>query len=503
MRYLSVCSGIEAATVAWHPLDWVPVAFADIEKFPSALLAHHYPAVPNHGDMTQFNQWPDHAIDLLVGGTPCQAFSVAGLRKGLDDPRGNLTLTFLALARRYRPRWVVWENVPGVLSDRGNAFGQFLAGLGELGYGWAYRVLDAQFFGVAQRRRRVFVVGYFGAWQPAAAVLLERESMRGDNPPGRKTGQGAASAFGVGPSGCREIDISPTLDTRCKDGPIRNQLGLLFFEPDRARDRDTVTGSVCAKWSKGSGCPAGDECQNLVAGTLNPGAHPGSYNGQDAYNDLLIPVSHSLRAEGFDASEDGTGRGTPLVPVVIPIQEIGKRQSGSPMNGVGHGADGDPIFTLQRGAVHGVATVFSCKDNGRDSSHDIAPTLRSMSHSGSHANGGGQLAVAFQEAQTGCREYEKAGTLRANRPGHDPVGTRIRQGMAVRRLTPRECERLQGFPDDYTQIPWRGKAASECPDGPRYRALGNSMAVPVMHWIGQRIALCDSILPSQLSDLAQ
>ena len=145
MRYLSVCSGIEASTVAWHGLGWTPVAFAEIEKFPSALLAHHYPSVPNWGDMTKFQEWPDATIDLLVGGTPCQSFSVAGLRKGLADPRGNLALTYLAIADRYRPEWLVWENVPGVLSSGGGRdFGAFLGGLGQLGYGWAYRVLDAQ-----------------------------------------------------------------------------------------------------------------------------------------------------------------------------------------------------------------------------------------------------------------------------------------------------------------------------------------------------------------------
>ena len=160
MKYLSVCSGIEAATVAWHELGWEPIAFAEADKFPSRVLAHHYPDVPNLGDMTKFKEWPDATFDVLVGGTPCQSFSVAGLRKGMDDPRGNLALTYLAIADRYRPQWVVWENVPGVLSSNGGRdFGSFVGALGKLGYGWAYRVLDAQYFGVAQRRRRVFVVG--------------------------------------------------------------------------------------------------------------------------------------------------------------------------------------------------------------------------------------------------------------------------------------------------------------------------------------------------------
>ena len=179
MRYLSVCSGIEAATTAWHGLGWEPAAFAEIEKFPSRVLAHHYPHVENLGDMTKIGESNIGPIDLLVGGTPCQSFSVAGLRGGMEDPRGNLALVYLRLADRMRPRWVVWENVPGVLSSNGGRdFGAFLGGLADIGYGFAYRVLDAQFFGLAQRRKRVFVVGYFGDWRRPAAVLLERSGFR-------------------------------------------------------------------------------------------------------------------------------------------------------------------------------------------------------------------------------------------------------------------------------------------------------------------------------------
>jgi DNA (cytosine-5)-methyltransferase 1 len=477
MNYLSVCSGIEAATVAWHPLGWEPVAFADIEKFPSAVLAHHYPQVPNHGDLTKFNEWPDYAdrpIDLLVGGTPCQSFSVAGLRKGLDDPRGNLALTFLALARRYRPRWVVWENVPGVLSDQTNAFGAFLVGLGQLGYGWAYRVLDAQYFGVAQRRRRVFVVAYLGAWQPAATVLLEPESLRGDSPPRRQPRQ----------------DTAPTISARTKGG---GGLGT-----DAELDGALIAGTVSSKWSKGTGGPAGDECQNLV--------------------------THSLRAEGHDASEDGTGRGTPIVPVGIDGGEIGyalranashsgdkgdggvnttfaiqeRAVSENPNAGPqGKGYQEDHAYTLE--ARHHVqAIAFDCKASGQNGFGvgEIASTLRAMPHNGSHQNGGGHQAVAtFQQssqAGKGTIGYDDSGITKPVKT--QPDGQMIHAGMAVRRLTPRECERLQGFPDDYTLIPWRGKPAADCPDGPRYKALGNSMAVPVMHWIGQRIAQVDAIL---------
>lgn len=200
MRYGSVCSGIEAATCAWHPLGWEPVFFSEVDRTASRFLAAKYPHVPNHGDMTKFQEWPDHAIDLLVGGTPCQSFSVAGLRKGLADPRGNLMLTYLAIADRYRPRWMVWENVPGVLSSNGGRdFGTLLGGLAELGYGFAYAVRDAQFVrveshprAVPQRRRRVFVVGCLGDWRRAAAVLFEREGLSGHPPPRRKAGEGTS-----------------------------------------------------------------------------------------------------------------------------------------------------------------------------------------------------------------------------------------------------------------------------------------------------------------------
>jgi site-specific DNA-cytosine methylase len=194
LRYLSVCSGIEAASMAWEPLGWQPAAFAEVEKFPSAVLAHHWPQVPNMGDMNNHEQWDLPSIDVLVGGTPCQSFSVAGLRKGLRDPRGGLMLTFLEIAQRRRPRWIVWENVPGVLSSNGGRdFGSFLGALGSLGYGWAYRVLDAQWFGVAQRRRRVFVIANLGDGAAAAKVLFESESVRRNPAPSREAGERTAA----------------------------------------------------------------------------------------------------------------------------------------------------------------------------------------------------------------------------------------------------------------------------------------------------------------------
>jgi len=225
MKYLSVCSGIEAATVAWHGLGWKPAGFSEIEKFPSQVLAHHYSTVTNFGDMTKYKEWDieTNSIGLLVGGTPCQSFSVAGLRKGLDDPRGNLALVYCGILDHFRPQWFVWENVPGVLSSNGGRdFGSFLGALAELGYGFAYRVLDAQFFGVAQRRRRVFVVGYLGDWRPPAAVLFERESLRRDTAPLPKR-----SIRG------RRKDLSGCLDTRGINAFDRADLDKLIFNYEK------------------------------------------------------------------------------------------------------------------------------------------------------------------------------------------------------------------------------------------------------------------------------
>ncbi len=406
LRYLSVCSGIEAASVAWAPLGFQPVAFSEIEAFPSAVLAHRHPGVPNWGDMTKFKEWPDAHVDVLAGGTPCQSFSVAGLRRGLDDPRGSLMLTYLAIAGRYRPRWLVWENVPGVLSsNQGRDFGSFLGALGQLGYGWAYRVLDAQWFGVAQRRRRVFVVGHLGDWRRAAAVLFERESVRRDPAPRRAPRERTAPTLAARTRGGRGLGTDAELD------------GALI----------PSTGDV-------------SHCLNA-----------GGMGGQDYETETL--VAHAMRGEGFDARQSD-------------VIQYGDRTG--PLD-----TDG-----------HSVAVAFSCKDHGADAAADVAPTLRAMGHAGSHANGGGQMAVAVAPTLTA-----------ANDPSRSPQSSEVQQQVAavhattmqVRRLTPRECERLQGFPDNYTAIPWRGRPAGDCPDGPRYKALGNSMAVPVMRWIGARI----------------
>lgn len=523
MRFLSVCSGIEAASVAWGVLGWSAVAVAEIEPFPCAVLAHHYAHVPNWGDMTRYRDWPDAAVDVLVGGTPCQSFSVAGLRKGLADPRGNLALVYLGILDRYRPSWMVWENVPGVLSSNaGRDFGAFLGGLAELGYGFAYRVLDAQYFGLAQRRKRVFVVGHIGDWRRAAAVLFEPESLSGHPAPRRDAGKDAAGA----------------VTARAGNGSRQAGAGgnhVAFGGNNTSGAIDTAA-ALNAKVGAGR---MDFESETLVL------------CGAD------LPLAHSLRGGGFDASEDGTGRGKPLVPV----------------------CDGGPTeFLPQSSRVYlpdGVSPSLPATDSrmGNRAPQVLAPVLAGTLDGAGDRGGTTQdafadrlLPIAFDETQItsatnrcnpqpgdpchplarGARPPTLAFHARQD-PDSGPVthpldtdGSSIgilapdaawasegasKGAWRVRRLTPTECERLQGFPDGYTLIHmpravrkaveadfaaylarqyeqqgWGTPSAADlarlAADGPRYKALGNSMAVPVMRWIGAGIAAVDAFNPT-------
>jgi DNA (cytosine-5)-methyltransferase 1 len=424
LSFGSVCSGIGCAELAFERLGWRGEFVSEIEAFPRAVLKHRFPAVPLHGDFTTIQAGDYGRIDLLVGGTPCQSFSVAGLRLGLADERGNLALEYLQLADRLRPRWLVWENVPGVLSSNGGRdFGAFLGGLAELGYGWAYRVLDAQHFGVAQRRRRVFVVGYAGDWRRAAAVLFEPASLRGDPAPRREAGEGTAGA----------------LTCRPGRGGTNREGG----------DGSLIAGTLCNSGkAAGSATQQDAEAGLLVAHTLRVPSRGAAWRGDGSDNF----VAHTLRASGFDASEDGTGRGTPLVPITFDLAHITSAANRTRVE------PGLPSPTLAKDSRMHVAQAFD---------------------------------VLGLPAMTGARETDVHSALRARPPGTSEASTTtvVQQAMAVRRLTPRECERLQGLPDDWTLIPWRKGMA---PDGPRYKAIGNGMAVPCLEWIGQRIAAVEA-----------
>ena len=515
LRYLSVCSGIEAASVAWHPLGWSPVAFSEIEPFPCEVLAARFPDVPNWGDMTRFKEWPDAAIDLLVGGTPCQSFSVAGLRAGLADPRGNLALVYLAIADRYRPDWILWENVPGVLSSNdGRDFGAFLGGLAELGYGWAYRILDAQHvrvdgFGraVPQRRRRVFVVGCLGGWACAAAVLFDAAGLHGDPAPRREARQDLAGPLG----GCSDTGGVRTTDL---DGG--------------QSDRGAFITDVASTLDAGFDRKLGLDNQHVDRG-------------------CPLFVAHALRAEGFDASEDGTGRGTPIVPV----QEARSAGRATGTREICFNAVQDPDVSGDLSGPLGATTpqgqaVLTPASRGRGDGHN--PEIRSDGTANAvlTPNGGrggiGVGAVAFDTTQITsphCRSNPQPdGPSHALAAGaHPPAlvemhprgvdgGTPDREAnkYAVRRLVPVECERLQGFPDNFTAIErkkvrtvqpdeaaylarhglkvWtdnQGRGTSPhrtriAADGPRYKALGNSMPVNVMRWLGVRIEMVRAVL---------
>jgi DNA (cytosine-5)-methyltransferase 1 len=359
MNYLSVCSGIEAATVAWHNLNWKAVGYSEIEKFPSEVLHHHYPNVNNFGDMTKYKDWNiNESVELLVGGTPCQSFSLAGLRKGLDDPRGNLALVFCGILNHFKPKWFVWENVPGVLSsNRGQDFGSFIGALAKLGYGFSYRVLDAQYFGVAQRRRRVFVVGHFGSWEPAAKVLFERNGLSGNNPQSRKKRESSSQSTFKCFAGHKETEIAATLQTSCHEYSRADQF-------------------------------------NIVAECVENNRRDG----------LRFYGNKTNTLQSFM----GTGGGNvPLTTYSIQGNMINRADKNGPN---GTGINKNIMFTLNATDIHAVES-----------------------------------------------------------------------NLIIRKLTPIECERLQGFPDNYTNI------KDNCPDGHRYKALGNSMAVPVMKWIGERI----------------
>jgi DNA (cytosine-5)-methyltransferase 1 len=592
MRYLSVCSGIEAATVAWHPLGWQPVGFSDIDPFPRALLQNRFGAVPvdfeQHrydptsdviplfGDFTQIQEHHVGPVDLLVGGTPCQSFSVAGKRLGLDDPRGNLAIEFLALAKRVRARWLAWENVPGVLSSwsgdtdgapvdedgrwtgdprRGweaelpetGDFHAFLELFRECGYRGCYRVLDAQYVRVAgldravpQRRRRVFVIGHLGDDARAVPVLFDPESLRGNPAPRREAGQGFA------------CDIVP-----CLTGS-----GVGTRSTGERGGQEPVVAERRGRWWDGS------EVSQTLDAVLAKGQMMPEKN---RFPCIVEPIA-------FPANLSGT-------------QDV---------------AESDVCVSLQ--SKNPTAVAFSCKDNGADATEDIAPTLRGMGFDKSHANGGGQMAVAFKAAhftrgkdgapsetafalsadadmgdqdnlilapgarppaiafalQTRiarndrgqpedicptlngadageisdsrpvvayeCKSFtvsqasngfawvdEVSPTIQARQGGpEDNTFSGVTDGRAVRRLTPRECERLQGFPDDWTLIPYGSKTAVDddqlvylqaaypgltradaerlAADAPRYKAIGNSMAVNVMRWIGMRIQLVEDLL---------
>lgn len=490
MTFGSFCSGIGAPEAAWTPLGWKCAFVAEIDKACSALLASKY-AVPNFGDLNTITAEQLPTVDVWVAGTPCQAFSVAGLRKGLQDDRGNLSLVFVRLLRAAEaiskgPRFVLWENVPGVLSSKDNAFGCFLAGMvGDVepvrppGGKWtdagvvaglegvaAWRILDAQYFGLPQRRRRVFVVRCPRDGADPAEILFECQGVRRNPPTRRKAGQGFTH------------DVA---------GILRSS-GVGTSRAGNTRGQDAVVA-----------VPELSHCLNA-----------GGMGRIDYETESMI--AHSLKAAGHDASEDGTGRGTPLV--AVPFAQNSRSEVREVGGGIAAALPCEPGMNQQTFVAYGIASdALDRSGEGAGGTAGERSGLGIVEELSPTINAKRPNAVAFQESQSGVREYSTAGTLRSDGPGHDPVGTRVRDGFAVRRLMPIECERCQGFPDNYTLVETtkkisnakldedvvkfyvrsgftlsRAEQLSRIADGPRYQQLGNSMAVPCIAWIGRRIA---------------
>ena len=373
MKYLSICSGIESAGVAWHPLGFECIGLAEIDQFRSAVLQYHYPRIKNYEDFTKIKASDlSTRPDVLVGGTPCATFSIAGLRKGLGEDRGNLALEFVKLIERVQPTWVVWENVPGILSSNGGQdLGTFLGSLGELGYGFAYRVLNTEHVrtqrfpnAIPQRRRRIFVIGHIGGnWKSPAKVLFDGEPVREDAPPRRRK---------------REKNTEkPTYRSTRSDQLVEDEVASTIT----ARDYKSATDLVVEK-------------KTIIMRDSQTGSNGKPWNDED--------VSWSLTAH-------------------------------------------DRYTVIETSTPDKAPRVYK---------EEVSPTLTAMT-------GGNRQPIVFHES--------------------------IKRNDTIRRLTPLECERLQGLPDNYTQIPYRGKPKEDCPISKRYEACGRAMSINVMEWLGTRI----------------
>ena len=546
MRYGSVCSGIEAASVAWRPLGWECAFVSEIEKFPAAVLAERFPEVPNLGDFTKIARGNyEGDIDLLVGGTPCQAFSIAGLRKGLNDERGNLALEFARLAFRTHARWVVWENVPGVLSSkRGEDFATFLsllvgwevtvpngkwrkAGLvtaapGCFNVGW--RVLDAQYTrvqqfprAIPQRRRRVILVGSLGSWEDCAKVLFDGEMCGGDAPPrrearqaapgdARKSAKGAGWRFSWWDGGQR----ASTLTTRSigQMMPDKDQLPCVIDTRWHTYADDGSCPSLLATDYKEPKAVC-DPCPTLDA------SYPGKQNNQDVTK-LVCYENHGqdsrIRETGEVApsipAQAGTGgNNLPLVQKVFAIDSMASNamksrnpHSGSREIDVATTLDTtNPSPSKNQGGMAIVEEAVAIAENvigrkvenggnGVGAKEGVCYTLDTVGVHGV-CYPIDMTNVDGREKHPMGKAYDEPGTAAYSLTRRRPSGVCL-PGV-VRRLVPVECERLMGFPDGWTQIPWRGKKPEDCPDGPRYKALGNSMCTNVMAWIGERIDAVD------------
>ena len=437
MNYISVCSGIEAATVAWNKLGWNPLGFSEVDKFPSAVLKHHYPNVPNLGDMTNYKEWNiNESVDLIIGGTPCQSFSISGLRKGLEDPRGNLALTYIGLLDHFKPKYFIWENVPGVLSSKkGEDFSSFIRAIQEIGYGFAYRTLDAQYFGVPQRRKRVFVVGCSsGDWRSAAEILFESESLSRDTEESRQKGKDST----------KETRGSSTTDNNTL---TKTDVHAVVYESHPNDSRVTDMGDTCttvtARWGTG-----GNNTPLVKVGDITEEVKVRKHKVDiDNLQQLLRTCKSNSKKTNKQIAEE----------LSIPVTKVE------------HWFRTDSSFAIPSDDVW--FDLKKCLDIKDDTFDDQIMEFE-------YKDG------VFESSQRVYDSTGKAPTLTATND-KQLIHHKEEPKSVIRRLTPVECERLQGFPCGYTEIPYNNRPHT--PDGHRYKALGNSMAVPVIRWLGERI----------------
>ena len=520
MNYFSCFSGIEAASEAWRPLGWKPIGFSEIDPFASQVLAQRHPGVTNYGDITKHEQWLiKPKIDLIVGGSPCQSFSTAGLRKGLEDPRGNLMLTYLSFIKSRKPRWVIYENVPGILSsNRGRDFASLIQGLEICGYKCSWRILDAQFFGVPQRRKRVWLVGYFGDGEPPTKVLFEQESLSRNSKSRRNSQEDTSTPPENG------IGIVGALDTQCGADKLSHQscnAGHIFVQPSTIPFCH-VQPTLMARDYKGVDNYAVQEGGKIVM----------QKDAADEWPQEILPLAIPFTAWnsgvkanfGWDISENVSQTILARGPNAVGFQTSQLRKQGKiDLKNVA------PTLLADTGSGDNETKILQVYENHPNASRvtgpvDVAPTITSRC-----GTGGGNIPFALSSLESNgmkgsnpntgcCKEADVAKTLDTSIPNPaknqggiaivSPTLTQCKgskggcsdeaiaevtavqsatSSLAIRRLTVIECERLQGFSDNYTKISYCNKPIEKCPDSRRYKALGNSMAVPCIRWLGERI----------------
>ena len=520
MRFLSLFSGIEAGSVAWKPLGWTCVGVSEIDPFACAVLQHHFPDVPNLGSVTDITKeqldaiQKDGAIDICLGGSPCQSFSIAGKRGGLSDPRGNLMFEFCRIVKTVSPKWFIWENVPGALSSKAGAdFACLLKEMAEFGYACGWRVLDSQYFGVPQRRRRVFLIGCLTDKRGPFKVLFERESIQGDLETSRQTEQGSTTQTqeSIGRNdqkqrgiGCDLYNCSVEPDDKCSTLTSQNrQVDGTFIHCSYANYKQSKIGgtlkasggdylggeTLVISNATGSGpriikeTPTvfhsnhrsnppkeHDKCPTLLGYMGTGGGNvPMTINQTQSeyfyYNQTSADCTGPDEIAGTLLARYGTGGGN--VPFVLSSSLEIKQDLDFSITGALLARDYKGVDNFQWLSAQKLIPEIT-----HEIEHNLAGALLARDYKGLC---GDDITASSQKI-----------VLEVKKPP-----TKI--STKVRRLTEIECERLQGFPDNWTQIPYRNKPADKCPMSPRYKTLGNSMAVPVIRWLGEGIMLAEGL----------